>query len=359
MKRFIYPFRGRRGKGRPAPCEKQHETRVPAGKSSFLSPDLAANVARLKEIFRDCSDVVCREFLFAQREDIRLALVYIDGLVDKNQVSEQIMRALALDLPVAAPGAEVTKARAYHLIKERGLCIHQVKETDRLEEVVGAVLAGDTALLVDGHASAIINGARGWEGRKVEDAETEVVVRGPRDSFVETLRSNTALLRRKIKSPDLKIEMLQLGRLSRTDVALAYLKGIAGDALVAEVRERLKGIDIDAVLESGYIEELIQDNPWSPFPQINHTERPDRLAARLLEGRVGILVDGTPFALTVPSVFIENMQSAEDYYERFPPVVAVRLVRYLALFFSLALPSIYIAVVTFHHEMLPTALLLS
>jgi len=366
MRKFIRPIRvnlpaAKRNPGRWGSGMGQSQKGLPEqlNKNPFLEPDLEANLARLREIFQDCSDIIYREFLFAQREDIRLALIYADGLVDKDQVSEQIMRALTLELPMAVPRSEISKAGAYHLIKERSLCMHQVREKDRLEDVVEAVLSGDTALLVDGRPQAIISGARGWEARQVGDAETEVVVRGPRDSFVETLRTNTALLRRRIKNPALKIEMLKLGRVTRTDVAVVYIKGIADGKLVEEVRRRLQGIDIDGVLESGYIEEFIEDNPWSPFPQVNHTERPDRLAARLLEGRVGIMVDGSPFILTVPCIFIEYLHAAEDYYERFIIATAVRMVRFVALFLSLVAPSFYIAITTFHQEMLPTPLLLS
>jgi len=366
MRKFVMPIKAklpsarRNTGGQDAGKDKsQKDFQDQIKENPFLSADLKSNLERIKEIFKDCSDIIYREFLFAQREDIRLALIYADGLVDKAQLSEQIMRALALEVPVAISGADISKARAYHLIKERGLCIHQVKETDRLEDVTEAVLSGDTVLLVDGHPSAIINGARGWEARKVSEPETEVVVRGPREAFVETLRTNTSLIRRKVKNPNLKIEMMKLGQVTKTDIAVVYLKGIADDKLVEEVKNRLQRIDIDSVLESGYIEELIEDNPWSPFPQVNHTERPDRLAARLLEGRVGIVVDGTPFVLTVPNVFIEYLHAAEDYYERFPISTTIRLIRFLALFLSLVAPSLYIAVITFHQEMLPTALLLS
>ena len=208
----------------------------------------------LKEILKGCSDIVFREFLFAQKEDIRLALVYTDGLVDKNQLSEQIMRALALEVPVASPRADISKASAYHLIKERGLCNSQIKETDRLEDVIEAVLSGDTILLLDGHPGAIINNARGWESRKVSEPETELTVRGSREGFVETLRTNTSLLRRRIKSPNLKIETLKLGRLTKTDVAIVYIRGIVNGKLVEEVKTRLQGINIDGILEGGYIE---------------------------------------------------------------------------------------------------------
>ncbi|MHB1043166.1 MAG: spore germination protein [Eubacteriales bacterium] len=362
MVRFTKPVRAAflsrsKGKGRGKQQENQPEDA--SWKDQVLSPDLETNLKQIKAILNKCSDVVYREFVFAQNERIRLALIYVDGLADKGQVSDQIIRALALEVPVVVPGQEITKARALEFIKQRGLCIHQIKETGKLQDIIHAILSGDTVLLVDGHTTAIINGARGWEARSITDPEAEPTVRGSRESFVETLRVNTSLLRRKIKSPNLKIETLRLGEVTDTDVAVVYIEGIANDKLVAEVNSRLERIKVDAILESGYIEELIEDNPWSPFPTVNHTERPDRVAAMLLEGRVAILVDGTPFALTVPNLFVEYLHAPEDYYERFLYTSAVRLIRFFSMIVSLTLPSLYIAVVSFHHELLPTTLLLS
>jgi len=367
MVRFIKPLKARllgRGKGEG---RAKHPTNRPgdgglAGatwKDQVLSANLETNLRQIKAVLDKCSDVVYREFVFAQNEQIRLTLIYTDGLANKAQVSEQIMKALALEVPMAVPGQEITKARALEFIKQRGLCIHQITETDKLKEVIHAILSGDTVLLVDGHATAIINGARGWEARAISEPEAESAVRGARESFVETLRVNTALIRRRVKSPDLKIETLRLGEVTATDIAIAYIEGIVNEKLVAEVKSRLERIRVDAVLESGYIEELIEDNPWSPFPTVNHTERPDRVAAMLLEGRVAILVDGTPFVLTVPNLFVEYLQVPEDYYERFLFASAVRALRFLSVLISLTLPSLYIAVLSFHHELLPTPLLLS
>lgn len=343
------------------PANQPEDSGLPSEnwKDHVLSPALETNLRRIKAILNKCSDVIYREFVFAQNEQIRLTLIYTDGLSDKSQLSEQIMRALALEVPMAVSGQEITKARALEFIKQRGLCIHQIRETDKLRDVIHAILSGDTVLLLDGHATAIINGARGWEGRKISDPEVEPTVRGSRESFIETLRINTALIRRRIKSSDLKIEALRLGEVTDTDVAIAYIEGIVNDKLVTEVKSRLERIKVDAILESGYIEEMIEDNPWSPFPTINHTERPDRVAAMLLEGRVAILVDGTPFVLTVPNLFVEYLQTAEDYYERFLFISALRLVRFFSMLISLILPSLYVAVVSFHHELLPTTLLLN
>jgi len=255
-------------------------------KDHVLSPDLEANLKLIKAVLNKCSDVIYREFVFAQNDQIRLALIYTDGLADKGQVSEQIMRALVLEVPMAVPGQEITRARALEFIKQRGLCMHQIKETGKLQDIIHGILSGDTVLLVDGHATAIINGARGWEARQITDPESEPTVRGSRESFVETLRVNTSLIRRRLKSPNLKIEALKLGEVTDTDVVIAYIEGIVNDKLVAEVKSRLERIKVDAILESGYIEELIEDNPWSPFPTVNHTEKPDRVVAMLLEGRV-------------------------------------------------------------------------
>ncbi|MGQ9754704.1 MAG: spore germination protein [Desulfotomaculales bacterium] len=367
MVRLFRPLRtrllGRRkGEGRakhPANRANNGGLAKATWKDQVLSAELETNLRQIKAVLDKCSDIVYREFVFAQNEQIRLALIYTDGLADRAQVSDQIMRALSLEVPMAVPGQEITRARALEFIKQRGLCIHQIKESDKIGDVIHAILSGDTVLLVDGHATAIINGARGWEARAISEPEAEPTVRGSRESFVESLRTNTSLLRRRIKSPNLKIETLRLGEVTITDVAVVYIEGIVNEKLVAELKSRLERIGVDSVLESGYIEELIEDNPWSPFPTVNHTEKPDRVAAMLLEGRAAILVDGTPFALTVPGLLVEHLQVPEDYYERFLFASAVRVIRFVAMLISLTLPSLYIAVLSFHQELLPTALLLS
>ncbi len=367
MLKFIKPRRAgmmSRGKSQSRderPTNKPDQTVTSGGssKKQVLTPDLETNLREIKSILNNCSDVVYREFVFAQNEQLKLALIYTDGLVDNAQVSDQIMRALALEVPMSVPGQQITKARALEFIRERGLCIHQINESAQLEDIIRSILSGDTVLLVDGHATAIINKARGWEMRSITEPEAETTVRGPREAFVESLRVNTALIRRKIKSPNLKVEALRLGEVTDTDIAIIYIKGIVNEKLVAEVKSRLERIEIDGILESGYIEELIEDSPWSFFPTINHSERPDRVAAMLLEGRVAILVDGTPFVLSVPTLFVEFLQATEDYYHRFLFSSAIRLLRFLAMIITLTLPGLYIAVLAFHHELLPTALLLS
>ncbi|MDD3364031.1 MAG: spore germination protein, partial [Syntrophomonas sp.] len=195
--------------------------------------------------------------------------------------------------------------------------------------------------------------------RSITQPDNEILVRGPREGFTETLTTNLPLLRRCVKSPNLMFEPMKIGRITATDISVAYIKGIASPDLINEVKQRLQRIDIDGILESGYLEEFIEDNPYSPFPQIMHTERPDRVAAALLQGRIAIFTDGTPFVLIVPAEFTSFLTAPEDYYERFLVGTAIRWIRMVAFAISLVLPSIYIAVTTFHVEMIPTRLLIS
>ena len=176
---------------------------------------------------------------------------------------------------------------------------------------------GCITLFVDGITICFSMGLAKWEKRGIEEPAAESVVRGPREGFTETMSVNRAMLRRKIKTPALKMVPYRLGRQTHTEVNLTYIEGIASEALVNEANERISGIDIDGILESGYVEGLIEDSPFSPFPQMQVTERPDVVSAALLEGRVAILVDGTPFVLIAPATLFTMMQSPEDYYQRF------------------------------------------
>lgn len=173
------------------------------------------------------------------------------------------------------------------------------------------------------------------------------------------MNENTAILRRRLKDPHLTFESLFLGRRARKEVIICYLRGVTNPDLVNEVRRRLQKIDIDDPIESGYVENYIQDNPYSPFPQVQNTERPDRVEGALLEGRVAILIDGTPFSLIVPVTFPMLMQSPEDYYDRWIPASLIRMLRTLALFFALFLPALYVALVSYHQGLIPTKLAIS
>ncbi|HHY92609.1 MAG TPA: spore germination protein, partial [Firmicutes bacterium] len=319
-----------------------------------LPPYLVAAVKLIKETFGNCPDVVSRE---VKVEGVALAALYIDGLANKEEV-EKILDSLLLQRPLVER-AGLTLGTSLQRWQEAGLAVGEIHTARTVGEVVTALLNGETCLLGDEWGQALLADTKGWEKRAVTEPEVEPTVRGPREGYVENLRTNTSLIRRRLRHPNLRIEHLVLGDLTNTQVAILHIKGIANDKIVDEVRRRLQRIKIDGVLESGYLEELIEDAPLSPFPTIWHTERPDRTVAALLEGKVAILTDGTPFALSVPATLSGFMQAPEDYYERWPVSLGIRVFRYLGLFLSMFLPSLYVAITTFHQEMLPTPLAVS
>ncbi len=323
----------------------------------FLEQDIKKNQQNFETIFRKCSDIVIRPFSIGGKCEVGTLLVYTDGLIEKGTVNNFLMRSVMLML--GEKEENLTKENAFQLLRDCVISIGEISELKTIEEAVDKILAGECIFMVDGHTEVLSLSVRGWESRAISEPPTEAVVRGPREGFSETLRFNTAMLRRKIKSPDLKIEMKTKGKFTKTDVAVCYISGLANQGVLHEVFNRLERIEIDGVLESSYIEELIEDEPWSPFPQMEYSERPDVVAASLLEGRVGILVDGTPFALIVPTIFVQYIQSAEDYYQRFYLSSVFRIGRFIALNIALLLPSVYVAATTFHQEMIPTPLLIS
>ncbi len=319
---------------------------------------LKRNLSLLKSTLGESCDLILREFSFGTEPEIYAALIFIDGLVDKAMINESILQPLLYDTRLAGVDQEFSLA-GMKAISRRMLAAGEVKLTDKPDKAISHILAGDSLLLVDKDSQALIINLRGWKARSVEDPKTESVVRGPREGFTETLLTNTAMLRRKLKEPGLRIESFVIGKRTRTDVALVYLQEIVKPGLVEEIRQRLRRIDTDSILESGYIEEFIEDHPFSLFATIGNSEKPDTVAAKILEGRAAILIDGTPFVLTVPMLFIENFQSAEDYYSRPYFSSLVRMLRFLSFFISIMAPAVYVALNTFHQELLPTPLLIT
>ncbi len=339
-----------------------HKTTLPAAgrtDSAALDSRLAANLSRIKERFHGSVDVVYREFSIGFDQNNKAVLIYIDGLVNPEISNTTILKPLMLDLVQNERFTTLQKRNLLDFIKNCALPNSRIQEAAVLQEVINGVLSGETALLLDGFSRALLIETKGWEGRGVEEPDTEAVVRGSREGFTENIGVNITLLRRRIKNENLRFESLELGRQTNTSVYIAYVQGIVNEKIVTEVKNRLQRIDIDAILESGYIEQLIEDAPVSIFPTIGNTEKPDLLAAKLLEGRVGILVDGTPFALTVPYLLVEAFQNAEDYYSRPYYATVVRGVRFAALFITVLFPAAYVALQSFHPEMIPTALLIS
>jgi spore germination protein KA len=225
---------------------------------------------------------------------------------------------------------------------------------DSVSSLVEGILLGKTIVVVDKLDEAFMLSTRSLDKRGIEQPATEQVIRGPREGFIEMLETNISLLRYRLQTADFHIKTMEIGRRSKSKVAVCYLDGVTNPDLLKEVDKRLSNIDIDAVLDSGYLEQYIEDNHLSPFPQVQYTERPDKVVANLLEGRVAIIVDGSPLALVVPTVFSQFYQTVEDYTERFLLMSAIRMARLVALVFSLIFPSLYVAIISFNPELIPT-----
>lgn len=352
------------GAGRLTPREwlvrKGKKSEKPRQDGQPIVRELDGNVERLKEMLgRDNVDVIIREFAIGTQPPLRAALFFIEGLADRTTHIEGIVQPLMILSTELAGRGRPPAEEAIEVIKTQLLPSNEAVAVTTLEEAIDHVLTGESAVFVDGANEAIIIETRGWKSRSVEQPETESLIRGPREAFTEVIRFNTALIRRRIRDPQLRLDALRCGVRSRTDLIVGYIHGLTDPDLVAQVKRRIAAINVDIVPDSGYIEQFIEDRPFSPFPQIQYTERPDRVAAALAEGRVIVMVDGSPLALIIPSTFTTFLHAADDYYERPPVAVFFRLIRSLAALISLTLPAFYIAVTTFHQEMLPTELVLA
>ncbi|TBL81120.1 spore germination protein [Paenibacillus thalictri] len=338
-----------------------HERSAPSSPDEPLtriSGNLADTVTWIQATLGNPSDLIIRSFTIGDsgRECV---VVCIDGLVNKDLVNVQIMENLQLRLSAADVQLPADAEALAGKLEREVLSTHELNKKVHLEDIIAAILSGDTAILIDGAREALIVGTSGWASRGIEEPETETLVRGPREGFAESLRTNLSLIRKNLRDPHLRFHSLTVGRRSRRQLVIAYVEGIIHPQLVAEAKRRLQSLDMDDPQESGEIEQWIEDSFLSPFPQILHTERPDKVFSSLLQGRLAILLDGTPFVLIAPLTFVSLFQSPEDYYERWLIGSLTRLLRYVAAAVSLFTPSLYIALVSFHQGMLPSKLAFS
>ncbi|QHW29656.1 spore germination protein [Paenibacillus rhizovicinus] len=320
----------------------------------IASSDLQYNEQTLRALFEHCSDVVFRSV--ALQDNAKLLLVYVDGMIDKELVQSSILKPLMYD---GLPQGLRTLDSLAQMCNLQLVAALQTKRISVFDEVADLILKGSVAFLAEGESSILLADVSQFESRAIEEPSTEAALRGTRESFTEELRTNTTMLRRIIVTPGLKMESFQIGKLTKTEVVLSYIDGVASPSLIDQVRTRIEAIDIQSVLESGYIEEYIEDTNYSPFPQTQSTERADVVSAGLLEGRLAVFVSGSPIVLVVPMTFWDGLQAPDDYYERFLYVTMNRWIRYLFALFSILFPSIYIALITYHPEMVPPKLMLS
>ncbi|MEK5442381.1 MULTISPECIES: spore germination protein [unclassified Fredinandcohnia] len=322
--------------------------------SQPISKNIIENEHLFKNIFNNCSDIMFREVKI--HSQVILLFIYVDGMVDTEIITTNVLEPLLYDgLPQGLGGIESLE----QVLEQERFSVLQTKKLSDVEEITEYILKGNLAIFVDGEGNALLADVKKFETRSIEEPSTEASLRGSKESFTENLRTNTMLLRRIIVSPKLKVESLKIGKMTKTDIAVMYIEGIVSISVLNEVRKRLKQIQIDEILESGYVEESIEDNHFSPFPQILNSERPDVTSSGLLEGKVVILTNGSPYSLIVPMTFWNGLQATDDYSERFLFVTMIRWVRYIFTIFSIIFPSIYIALTNYHQEMVPPDLMLN
>ncbi|MDO4749604.1 MAG: spore germination protein [Eubacteriales bacterium] len=314
------------------------------------------SVKTLRDLFSDCMDFIVRDVHITGHALGNVSVCYIDGMVSGVHVSENIIRPLTESpLLINAPNAR----SCMDLMLHGGVYNYAARERDSLDDIVWDLTHGSCAIILERKNVALTFETKSAEHRSIEQPTVEKSVLGSKDSFVEIVRINTSLVRNKLRDPDLKLKQTTVGRRSSTSVAVMYMQNIAKPELVQEIQRRLDSIDIDGITSVGDLEDYIVDNPRSLFPQVMHTERPDRFAIGLLNGQVGLLADGLPFGLLLPGTLPEFMRVPDDEARHALVASFLLVLRWLAFGLSLILPAMLVAVALYHQEMIPSKLLLS
>ncbi|MFJ7744539.1 spore germination protein [Peribacillus sp. NPDC097295] len=321
-----------------------------------LSFSISENLKYLKQKTGNSADIVTRTLHISEDPLIKIVIVHVQGLVDTSTLTDFLIESIMKDPELQV---NLTAEKALDVITNEVVSLGGVTIVEDWQKLFLSLLSGSTIIFIDGTNHVLAANTQGGQKRAVQEPTTHLAVRGSKEGFTESIETNIALVRRIINNPDLWVESMKIGTVTNTDVSIMYINGIAKEKVIKEVRKRLKSIHIDSILESGYIEQLIEDQAMTPFPTIDNTERPDMVAGNLLEGRVAIFVNGTPFVLLVPALFIQFFQSVEDYYNRFDIGTATRFLRIVVFLISLIGPALYIGATTFNQEMLPTQLLIA
>ena len=311
------------------------------------------SAASLRERFADCADFTLRPVWPGRREVEGVALCWLDGLVSSKAVAEDVLCPLS-SLAPDAPAEECMEA-----LLRGAVWACSVKKRGNIDEAVSDLLHGSCAVVFDTAGSALTFEVKSTDSRSISSPEAEKTIKGAKDAFVETLRTNSSLVRRRLRTPALKLRQTVVGRRSGTDVAVLWLDGIANKHTLSAVMKRLDAIDVDGLTAAGNLEQYITDRPASMFPQLLHTERPDKFAAELLEGRIGILADGLPLGFLLPAPLPVFLHVADDRAQHWAMSSLLLVLRWLSTLLSLLLPALFAAVAMYHQEMIPTRILLS
>jgi len=317
-----------------------------------LTTVLNDNIKLIKDLFSNDNTLISKAFT-NKNSTMTVCIFYIDGMCDVEIINENIV------LPIVDYKEEDNDydGNKLQLLMEKVLYCGEVSKVQNLESALNHLLYGDTILLLDGYDEILVINSKGWKTRAIEEPLSETVVRGPREGFTESIVINLSLIRRKIRTTNLKFKFKQIGTRTKTRVCMCYMEGIVNEQILQEVEKRLDEINIDGILDSGYLEDFIKDEPFTPFNTVGSTERPDTIAGKLLEGRIAIVCDGSPVVLTVPFIFIEYFQVNEDYFNTFIFSSINRILRAIGFLLATSVPAVYVALTTYHQEMIPTPLL--
>ena len=314
-----------------------------------ISNDINENINYVKKVMKDCNDLIEKQFLIGMEHEIRLSVVYMDGLVDTEMLQESVIRPLLLD----------SFPQERSAVNEYVIESADWKWIETMEDAMTAVLSGNTVLFLDGEARAILFSSKSFPTRGVQNADQEVAIVGPKDSFTESLRTNTALIRRRIRDTRLKVIQKQIGTRSKTDYALMYIDDLVQKDILDKIQKQMDKICVDGIFDNGMLEQYLEKDSKTPFPTYQLTQRPDKVASSVMEGRIAVVLDNSPMVLLLPVTLNVFFQASDDYYNRWEITTFVRLLRYIAAIISVGLPGFYVAIAGFHPEVLPTPFLLA
>lgn len=333
--------------------KKAPETCPPTVNLNVVSCDLCVNIELLKKRFNLPKNqaIILREFKIAKK--VRALIVFMDEMIDKKIVNRDILPNLMSKDSFDELGEE----NLLTYIIESVLSVSSVTKDKTFDTIIHQIIAGSTALFVDGYDECLLIQTKGYEKRAIDKPLTETVIKGAQEGFTENLKTNLSLLRRIIRSENLVSEIVQVGNVNKINCAVMYMDSIVNPDLVMEVKRRLSAINTDYILGDGMVEQFLEDNSYTLFPQTLSTERPDRTSSFLMDGQVVIITDGTPFALAVPVTFYQLLQTSEDSFLRWPYGSFLRLIRVLGTLIAAFLPGLYVALILYHQEMIPTELL--
>ena len=315
----------------------------------YIDSQLDKNIAVIKEILGNSADLIIRKSSIG-RINHRFAIIYIKGLINEDQVNNNILKVLEFN-------KKNIESNLFENVYEEMVALTEIKKSKETNQLIKTILAGDSVFLLEGVNEAILLGTSGMEFRAIEEPQSESVIRGSRVGFIENFKINLSLLRQEIKDPNLRIDTMEVGSHSHQKLAICYIDGQVNKEILDEVVRRIKTIHFDFAPDSGFIEQWIEDSNLSPFPQILDTERPDRVAYNILKGKIAVIVEGTPFALLMPITFGDSLKSIEDYNQRWVISSLLRLLRIVSFYMTIFLPALYVALVSYHPELIPTQLL--